>query len=304
MFTDSAGAEYKLYGGASTGIWTSQDSIYVTYDSNANILHFNDGSYWTMGCVSGGQEADLGTLYPTQMEDSNGNYVSITYYPGAGTTWPNSSARINTVQDVRATYQFSFDLNSGELATIRGGFGGVSQTYSFTTASGGIASPTSSQAYWGTANTLSSVTMVGLGTTGFAYNGSAELTQVTFPKGGHLRYDYLTWNYLGPVTGQQRQIREVSNRYLSINSDGSGEMKYPFGRMTDPNDGTIGLHIYGLIPDPSGVGLKVWFFNSYAGQPAWELGTIVTLWEMVSFTNITMPRLTNYTWTQDAAGNP
>jgi hypothetical protein len=75
LFTDATGAQYHLNQN-SGGIWTSLESIYVSYDSNAGNLHFNDGSFWVMGCTSAGTEWDAGTLYPTVMEDSNGNQLS------------------------------------------------------------------------------------------------------------------------------------------------------------------------------------------------------------------------------------
>ena len=75
LFIDSTGAEYRLTTNTS-GVWTSSEGIYVSYDSNANRLYFNDGSFWVMGAISGGTEQDAGTMYPTVMEDSNGNQLS------------------------------------------------------------------------------------------------------------------------------------------------------------------------------------------------------------------------------------
>jgi hypothetical protein len=50
----------------------------VWYDTTASPprLHFPDGSFWEFGCQSAGTEEDSGTLYPTLMEDSNGNQLS------------------------------------------------------------------------------------------------------------------------------------------------------------------------------------------------------------------------------------
>ena len=76
LFTDATGAQYHLNQNNGSGIWTSLESVYVTYDSNAGKLHFNDGSFWVMGCISSGTEWDSGTMYPTLMEDSNGTKLS------------------------------------------------------------------------------------------------------------------------------------------------------------------------------------------------------------------------------------
>ena len=84
VYTDSTGAEYPLTVNNS-GVWSSQQSNYVWFDANADKLHFGDGSFWVMGSVSGGDEQDArGTMYPTVLEDVNGNQVLVTYYSGAG----------------------------------------------------------------------------------------------------------------------------------------------------------------------------------------------------------------------------
>ncbi len=118
VYTDSTGAEYRL-SNSSNGVWSSSESIYVVFDSVNNKLYFPDGSFWVMGATSGGTEDDAGTLYPTVMEDTNGNQVIVTYDTGVGLTWNNSSGRIVSIEDVRAqfcncgpsgytTYQFTY----------------------------------------------------------------------------------------------------------------------------------------------------------------------------------------------------
>jgi hypothetical protein len=101
VFTDSTGTQYRLDVN-NNGIWTSKQGVYVSYDATNQILHFPDGSFWVMGCTSGGTEIDAGAMYPTQMEDTNGNQVNITYLAGNGVPWNNSSARIQEIEDVRA----------------------------------------------------------------------------------------------------------------------------------------------------------------------------------------------------------
>ncbi len=83
LFTDSTGAEYRLDQNTSN-IWSSKESIYVYFDAGANILHFTDGSFWTFGCISAAGEADAGTMYPTAMEDANGNQVLVRYQNAVG----------------------------------------------------------------------------------------------------------------------------------------------------------------------------------------------------------------------------
>jgi chitodextrinase len=71
VFTDGTGAEYKLNVNSS-GVWSSQEAIYLWFDANTNILHFKDGTFWVMGSTSGGSEVDAGAMYPTIIEDPSG----------------------------------------------------------------------------------------------------------------------------------------------------------------------------------------------------------------------------------------
>jgi hypothetical protein len=50
--------------------------------------------YWVMGSVSGGTEQDAGTMYPTQIVDTWGNQVTVSYQAGAGLLTANTSSRI------------------------------------------------------------------------------------------------------------------------------------------------------------------------------------------------------------------
>jgi hypothetical protein len=74
--------------------------------------------FWAVGCQLGGSEQDLGTLYPTLMEDTNGNQIAIHYAPGAGVGTPDSSARITRIDDARwttgsnGTYTFTYNSDA------------------------------------------------------------------------------------------------------------------------------------------------------------------------------------------------
>jgi hypothetical protein len=61
-----------------------------------------------MGCTSSGEEPDAGTMYPTEIEDRNGNQLSIAYKDGINTTFGNSSARIASISDTRASGRVSY----------------------------------------------------------------------------------------------------------------------------------------------------------------------------------------------------
>jgi hypothetical protein len=117
VFTDSSGAEHRLNINEA-GVWRGMTGLHVYYDTGANRLYFNDGSFWVMGCVSGGSEQDAGMRYPTLMQDANGNQVKIVYRPAIGQTTANTSARIQQIEDVRApahpakTFEFQYNTDS------------------------------------------------------------------------------------------------------------------------------------------------------------------------------------------------
>jgi hypothetical protein len=114
LYIDSTGAEYRLDQNTNN-VWTSLQGIYVSYDANAQRLYFNNGSFWAMGCISASSEADAGTLYPTTIQDANGNSITITYMGGIGTGGTNSSARPWYIQDSRWTYRgvaYEFSYNT------------------------------------------------------------------------------------------------------------------------------------------------------------------------------------------------
>jgi len=59
LYIDGTGAQFRLNVNVS-GIYSSQEGIYVWYDPATNLLHFKDGSTWLMGCTSGGSKPTSG----------------------------------------------------------------------------------------------------------------------------------------------------------------------------------------------------------------------------------------------------
>jgi hypothetical protein len=76
LYSDATGAEYSLSVNNGSNVWTSQEGVYVSFDANADKLYFTDGSYWSMGCVASAAEDDAGTMYPTNLYDTNGTDLS------------------------------------------------------------------------------------------------------------------------------------------------------------------------------------------------------------------------------------
>jgi len=248
LFTDSTGGQYQLNQTSGNNIWTSQDSVYLTFNANTNVLYFSSGAHWTFGCISAASEPDAGVMYPTLMEDTNGNDIAIAYNTAAaGANWTNSSSRIATITDVRgvatgsntyATYVFYYTTFSGDaiphLTTIIN-YIGTSEAYAFSYAAVALTSPFGGSSV-GNTRLLTSATTSGINTSNeFTYssNNSGELTQAVLPYGGYLSWTYDSVTYSSGVT-----YREVSNRYLS--KDGtSNTTTYSFSHESTPGPNVV-----------------------------------------------------------------
>jgi len=315
VFADSSGLEYRLDQQNGT-VWSSTQGIYIWFDSNTYMLHFKDGTFWRMGAISGGAEQDAGTLYPTIIEDINGNQVIVTY--GGAPSLPtgtNTSARIAYIQDVRAvnigssyaplyaTYGFLYlTLHTGDpfphLAQVYN-YIGTPESYQMSYASGALSPPFGSDSSYSgvTTNRLTGMTVPVIGTYSLTYDsaGASELAQVTLPWGGHFRWSYSTANYSG-----SRAFREITNRYLAADSAGATEWTYPF---THSDSGTTitTVHADTTLADPSGVGSKTWFFATSGS--GWQIGLATQFVQKASVSGTVLTRDT-YTWGQNASGNP
>jgi hypothetical protein len=190
VFRDATGAEYRL-DQDNNGIWTSKDSIYVSFDDQWDILYFNDGSQWGMWNTSGSPELDAGTMYPTRIEDSNGNMVSVWYDYSSG----SGSSRILQIYDARngweaEAYDINYDANN-HLGSITNNIGsGESFSFSYSRPVT-LMSAFGSSSQFGPAQMLMSVTNTTTNlVTNFSWDPSndGELTQVTLPYGGHTRW--------------------------------------------------------------------------------------------------------------------
>ena len=137
VYTDSTGAQYLLTVN-SGGVWSGTNGVYVWFDSNTDELHFRDGSFWAMGCTSGGAKRMRGTMYPTIIEDVSGNQVLVNYLAGAGLTTGNTSARIDAISDGRQpvgvpAYEFNYNMDTPvRHLSYTTDFIGTGASYSFT----------------------------------------------------------------------------------------------------------------------------------------------------------------------------
>ena len=294
IFTDATGAEYRLDQN-SGNIWSSKESIYVYFDASADVLHFRDGSFWTMACVSAASEADSGVMYPTVMEDTNGNQIQIAYKIGSGATWTNSSSRISTIQDVRGssstfTFNYNTDYPVPHLTSITNSIS-TGEQYTFSYAiNQPIVSPINGQ-HFGETAFLASSTVTGVGVvTSFSYDGSGELTQAVLPYGGYVKWDYDTVAYSSGIS-----YREVQHRYLSKDGTTGSQTTYA---LSHESSVTTPIHQYTIIDDPGGVGEKYWAF----GTSGISMG-LVTQYQGRQRPGPVNKTQNDFTWSQDSVGN-
>ena len=316
VYTDSTGAQYVLNVNTG-GVWSSQQSVYVWFDSNKDRLHFKDGSFWVMGSSSGGTEADAGTLYPTIIEDVSGNQVIVTYDSGVGlpSTAANSSARITRIEDSRAAYDYWYGTSSWwtyifhyytgtptpHLASV-GNIVGTGEVYTLAySGSVALGPPFGADPNYSGATTvqLTGMTTPTANSWQFTYDstGASELLQATFPWGGHLRWTYGTDPYSG-----SRDLRAVTARYLAADPAGATEWSYGISWDNAAASGAI-VHGTMTLSDASGVGAKTWNFFNTTGSPAWKIG-LASEFVQSAAAGGTVLQDDLYTWSQDPAGNP
>jgi RHS repeat-associated protein len=290
LFVDSTGAEYSLSVN-NGGVWTSQEGVYLAYDSNANRIYQPDGSFWLMGSVSSGGEQDAGVMYPTQIEDTNGNQIIIQYATGAGSGSVNTSARISTISDARATFSsgvsYSFTYNNDTIPHLQNVYNylGTAESYLFGYSVNSLSSPFDSSSF-GTTTVLQSVSAGFAGPTAFTYSaGSAEMLSMTTALGGSLNWAYGAFTYSGGVQLREVQSRttpSLPNSTWSFTHDGASQPQY---------------HTTTTIADSSAGTQKV-YTN---GVPLSGLVVPVEYQEIDH--NGTELLRKNYGWTTDMAGN-
>jgi YD repeat-containing protein len=120
---------------------------------------------------------------------------------------------------------------------------------------------------------------------------SGELTQVTMPNLGWLRWAYRSFTYPG-----SHSLREVQYRYLA-KSGSSGETSYSFAH---DDSGSSQVHAWTTLGDPTGSG-KYWSFFTDTSQ--WTAGLVSTFEDRLTPSG-TAVRRRAYTWTQGPAGDP
>jgi RHS repeat-associated protein len=301
-YVDLAGAEYPMVQSVgASNLWETKQGLNVTLDALASILYFPTGTSWVMGSISAQSEADAGAMYPTLIEDSNGNQITVQYLPGIGRTDANTSSRIASIEDARAvsvgsgrqTYSFVYSADPlprllSVVALIPTG-----ENYNFTYSTQPVKSPFGSADSPAFVQALSGFAAVN--EPGYIFNYSAEQTgevgSMTIPTGGLVKWDYAA------VSQNGTSARAVSQRQVQA-SPSSSAMSFVFQRSTGQVGGTPTSRVsMGL---QGGTSLGTWDFDGTTGSPTEGL---LLSEATVSTSSGAVLRQATYEWTQTSTGN-
>ena len=229
------------------------------------------------------------------MQDSNGNFIALTYQTGTYAVEAQSSSRILPIEDARAsnniTYQLTYTtVGTPHLASISG----PDANYTFLmTDNVALNSPfTGDSTTFPSAWRLERIT----GSFGlqhnFTYNANncGELTKVTFPYGGSLGWQFRDFTF-----SDQRVIRDMW--YRTLNDGINGDQSHSFWH-DDQRDLNTSNHYQTDIFDASNTSLKRWNFDNATGLQThlYELALTSPNW--------TLMRYSDLYWIADTDGNP
>src|SRR5262249_17035018 len=126
---------------------------------------------------------------------------------------------------------------------------GTPETYTPGFTTGGLQAPFSPYPSYGTTTYMWEMTLADGSRYQFSNDAYGEITDVMFPTGGHV-----AWNYQNVSYGNGRTKREVYQRYLN---DGINNYLYTI------NHGSVGYsgRPWTTIDDGGGVGQKYWAFS-------------------------------------------
>jgi hypothetical protein len=226
MLIDPNGTRHNLGVGSVTGTNTLQttDGSHITYAGNAlgGTLYFNDGTAATIGKVNN-------RLLPTQITDTNGNYIQIAYH--WETNFPPMA--INYIVDTLGrVIQFHYDAyNSTNLTSIATPTGTVTLGYQTVTMNPNFLLGDPIENMPASLSAVSSVTIPQRPTYTFTYSGWGMIYNIVATSAGGtatVTYDY-------PQGGDQALWPNFSHRTES----GSPNAVYTYGvdGITRP-DGT------------------------------------------------------------------
>ncbi|NNE67398.1 MAG: peptidoglycan DD-metalloendopeptidase family protein [Pyrinomonadaceae bacterium] len=111
-----SGSNTTYYGRTTDGSFIDYIVSRTASGITSGTAHFPDGTVVTYGAP------EDGVIYPTQIKDANGNYITVTYVG-------NKGPQINTITDTLGRV-ITFKYASGRLINIQGpGYNGTTQTF-------------------------------------------------------------------------------------------------------------------------------------------------------------------------------
>jgi len=212
MLIDPNGTRHDLGIGTDTGNNTLQttDGSHITYARNVlgGTLYFNDGTAVTIGKVNN-------RLLPTQITDTNGNYIQIAYH--WETTFPPMA--INYIVDTLGrVISFNYGQwpapSSTSLSSITTPTGTVSLGYQTVTMNTNFLLNNPIENAPASFSAISSVTIPQRPTCNFTYSGYGMIYNIVATSGGGtatVTYDY-------PQGGEQVLWPTFSHRTESLNA--------------------------------------------------------------------------------------
>jgi RHS repeat-associated protein len=310
-YIDSSGATHRLYPVTpGSDQYMSRDSTYMLWDRVLNRLTFRDGTYWDFNYVASDGGPDSGTRYPTRIQDTNGNYVTIEYTTGA---------RISAIKDSRGThptipnqwygYIFEYTTPGNRLLRIdeRYPAPGGGWPYVPTRVFFEYSADTTLVSPFGGSETVPGQKLLTKVRRNVAYpvmldheiqyNASGEATKLTLLYGSYFRYDYDTFSFANNAIKR----REVIRRYWSSLARGDPNYGSPAYERTDnftrlTGDASHPGHNQATLNDAAG-NRKIWYFTQ-GDALGWKNG-LQWKQEVYQGAGVTLLRTFQTDWTQD-----
>jgi len=224
MLIDSNGTHHDLGIGSDTGTNTlkTTDGTHITYAGNAlaGTVYFNDGTAMTIGKVNN-------RLLPTQITDTNGNYIQIAYH--WETNFPPMAMNY-IVDTLGRVIQFNYGEwpapSTTSLSSITTPTGGVALGYQTVTMNPNFMLSNPIENMPSSFSAISSVSLPVKPTYAFTYSGYGMIYNILAGSGGgtaNVSYDYPQGGdqVLWPTFSHRTESGTPNNAVYVYNSDGS-----------------------------------------------------------------------------------
>ncbi len=271
IYTTSTGAILPLL--QTPGGWITVSGSYVSWNPASATLSHTDGTLLQFAAQAAAGEPDAGALFPTLIQDHNGNQIVIAYEPGVGTRVANTSGRISTITDARSAYSqdsqhsYIFEYNSAAvpgLVAIRSLLP-TDESYTFTYAQQSLISSAAKGGI--NASLLVGVNRLSGASRVFSYNNAGELLSASNWHGG-----VLSWEYQSVTMPSGQVVQEVATRTLTDPKAAGAGFGLKFDRPGDDLTGDV--HSVARIANGSQP-LRLYTFNK--GSNAAPQGLLVQM---------------------------